>query len=145
MFFTGNRLKRNFCMALVTVMLVLTCAIVPQADASAANMHILPMYQRATDFPQGDLSRLAQVILRAQCGEDITIAFLGGSITEGRGATNIQDCYVSQVYQWWKNTFPQAKINAVNAGIGGTSSYLGVHRVYEEVLSFQPDLVFTLP
>ena len=60
----------------------------------------------------------------------------------GRGAANVQDCYVSQVYKWWYEAFPFAKINVINAGVGGTSSYLGVHRVDAELLAHKPDLVF---
>ena len=42
-------------------------------------------------------------------------------ITEGRGAANVQDCYVSQVYKWWYEAFPYAQINVINAGVGGQS------------------------
>ena len=142
MFFLKNRIRRRIGLALAGIMLALCCAAAPAGSVAAADASILPMYQRAVDFPRGDLSRLAQVIRRAQCGEPITIGFLGGSITEGRGAGSIQDCYVSQVYKWWCDTFPQAEITAVNAGIGGTSSYLGVHRVDTELLVHRPDLVF---
>ncbi len=124
---------------LAGIMLVLCFA---TGHVRAADASFLPMYRRAVDFPQGDLSRLAQVLRKAQDGGEITIGFLGGSITEGRGAANIQDCYVSQVYKWWYDTFPQATINVINAGLGGTSSYLGVHRVDEELLAHSPDLVF---
>ncbi|MDE7324140.1 MAG: SGNH/GDSL hydrolase family protein [Lachnospiraceae bacterium] len=142
MFFLKKSIYKKICMALAGMMLVLCCAAVPAGSVDAADASILSMYRRAVDFPQGDLSRLAQVIRRAQCGEEITIGFLGGSITEGHGAEDIQDCYVSQVYKWWKDTFPQAEIAVVNAGIGGTSSYLGVHRVETELLVHKPDLVF---
>ena len=137
-----NKVRRMLCAVFAGMMLVLCLAAAPAGLVRAADASMLPMYRRAVDLPQGDLSRLAQVIRRAQDGEEITIGFLGGSITEGRGAANIQDCYVSQVYKWWYDTFPQAKINVINAGLGGTSSYLGVHRVDEEILSHDPDLVF---
>lgn len=138
----SQTLLKKICPALAGVMLAVSLAAVPTETLRAMDASMLPMYRRAVDFPRGDLSRLAQVIRRARDGEEITIGFLGGSITEGRGASNIQDCYVSQVYKWWYDTFPQAKINVINAGIGGTSSYLGVHRVGEELLAHGPDLVF---
>lgn len=128
-------------MVLAGIVLALCLAAAP-SEVRAADASMLPMYRRAVDFPRGDLSRLADVVRRAQDGEEITIGFLGGSITEGRGAANIQDCYVSQVYKWWYDTFPQSKVNVINAGLGGTSSYLGVHRVGDEILSHDPDLVF---
>lgn len=129
-------------MILVGAMLALYFASMPAEHVMAADASFLSMYRRAVDFPQGDLSRLVQVLRRAQSGEKITIGFIGGSITEGRGAANIQDCYVSQVYKWWYDTFPQATVNVINAGVGGTSSYLGVHRVDDELLVHNPDLVF---
>lgn len=134
--------KQRICALMLCVLLAMCFASVPVDRVRAADAAILPMYRRAVDFPQGDLSRLVQVLRRAQSGEQITIGFIGGSITEGRGAANIQDCYVSQVYKWWYDTFPQAGINVINAGVGGTSSYLGVHRVDAELLVHKPDLVF---
>lgn len=137
-----NKFVREITAILAGMLLVLSCALLPQYEARAADESILPMYRRAVDFPQGDLSRLANVLRKAQNGEEITIGFLGGSITEGRGASGVESCYVSQVYRWWYETFPQAKIQVINAGVGGTSSYLGVHRVDAELLVHQPDLVF---
>lgn len=127
---------------LAGVLLALFFAGMPTENVRAASAVTPSMYRRAVDFPRGDLSRLVQVLRKAQAGEEITIGFLGGSITEGRGASRIQDCYVSHVYQWWYEMFPQATIHVINAGIGGTSSYLGVHRVDEELLVHRPDLVF---
>ena len=142
MLVTKNKYVRAIAVVLAGVLLCLLCASLPQYDVMAADESILPMYRRAVDFPQGDLSRLANVLRKAQNGGEITIGFLGGSITEGRGASGIENCYVSHVYKWWYETFPQAKIQVINAGVGGTSSYLGVHRVDAELLVHQPDLVF---
>lgn len=142
MFFTYDGRYKKICLLIAGIVLAVWCAAMPVSSVEAADTAIMSMYGRAVDFTQGDLSRLAHVIRRAQCGEEITIGFLGGSITEGRGASSVQDCYVSQVHKWWQDTFPQAKVNVINAGIGGTSSYLGVHRVDAELLIYKPDLVF---
>lgn len=140
-YYNDNRIKKRCALLMSIVLLVCLAAVLPM-QVRAADAAIYPMYQRAVDFPQGDLSRLAQVIRKAQAGGEINIGFLGGSITEGRGAANVQDCYVSQVYKWWYEAFPLAQINVINAGVGGTSSYLGVHRVDAELLVHKPDLVF---
>ena len=88
------------------------------------------------------MTRLANVLRKAQRGEEVTIGFIGGSITEGYDASSKDNSYVSLVYKWWCEAFPLTKVNLVNAGVGGTSSYLGVHRVGEDMLSHNPDLVF---
>ena len=90
----------------------------------------------------GNLSRLSRVMEKAKRGEEITIAYLGGSITNGSSAMPKEtNCYAYLTTEWWKEKFPQAKINYVNAGIGATDSYLGVHRVQSDVLAKDPDLV----
>lgn len=100
------------------------------------------MYQRAVSFLQGDLSRLAAVMRRAQAGEEITVGVIGGSITEGYSASNMKkNSYACLMHDWWEERFPDITVQYVNAGIGGTSSYLGVHRVQEDLLDYEPDFV----
>ena len=41
----------------------------------------------------------------------------------------------------WK-TFPNITIKSINAGIGGTTSYFGVHRIENDILKYNPDIVF---
>ncbi len=42
----------------------------------------------------GDTGRVRQAIGRAQSGEEVTIAYIGGSITQGAGAVPINsECY----------------------------------------------------
>ncbi len=98
--------------------------------------------RKASVINQGNITRIADVMVRAAKGEEITIAYLGGSITDGSSASPQQtSCYAYLTTEWWKKAFPDAKINYVNAGIGATDSYLGVHRVQKDVLDYKPDLV----
>ncbi|MBQ9140180.1 MAG: SGNH/GDSL hydrolase family protein [Lachnospiraceae bacterium] len=99
------------------------------------------MYERATQFLEGDLTRLAKAMRKAQNGEEITIGVIGGSITERYSASSYDKCYAAHVQSWWEERFPDTKVNFINAGIGGTTSYLGVHRVDEDLLYAKPDLV----
>lgn len=93
-------------------------------------------------YSKGNLSRLINVFKKANRGESVTISYLGGSITNGSSADPKEtNCFAYQTTQWWKKTFPDTKINYVNAGIGATDSYLGVHRVAQDVLFKNPDLV----
>lgn len=91
---------------------------------------------------RGNQARLKQVMKKAAAGEKLTIAFLGGSITQGSLASKIELCYASRVSGWWREKYKEADFTFVNAGIGGTTSHFGTARVAEDVLSYQPDLVF---
>ena len=89
----------------------------------------------------GNRVRLANVIKKLQAGEDVTVAYLGGSITQGSSAGD-NLCYARLTTNWLEEKFPDAKITYVNAGIGATGSYIGVHRADSQVLSQNPDLIF---
>ena len=78
---------------------------------------------------------------RAAAGEELTLGFLGGSITQDSLASKHEYCYAYRVYKWWEETFPKARFHYVNAGIGGTDSLYGVSRAVTDMLMYQPDFV----
>ena len=98
-----------------------------------------------------------RVLEKAAKGEEITFAAIGGSITQGAsakatatGGNNAteftealggESCWFNRTADWFKKRFPNTKINAVNAGIGATPSFLGTFRLEEMVLAHKPDLV----
>ncbi|MDD6992011.1 MAG: SGNH/GDSL hydrolase family protein [Oscillospiraceae bacterium] len=98
------------------------------------------MYQRAL-LNEGNRSRLAAAMKKAENGEPVTVGVIGGSITQGSSATNPANSYAGLFSQYWTEKFPSSEITYVNAGIGGTNSYLGVHRADEQLLSAKPDVV----
>ncbi len=90
----------------------------------------------------GDPARLARVMRKAREGGRICVACIGGSITQGAYASDYEKTsYAALVGDWWRETFPKAQIEFHNAGIGGTQSILGVHRVERDVLRYDPDFV----
>lgn len=102
----------------------------------------------ADQWPSCDDRALAAVMRKAAKGEKVTIACIGGSITQGTISNGKKDsevgfrkCYADIFFEWWKTTFPDGDFEFINAGIGGTDSYLGVHRVQRDVLDHKPDLV----
>ena len=104
--------------------------------------------QTASPWKVCDNTALAAAMKKAEAGEPVTIAVLGGSITQGTISSGAKDsqlktknCYAEIFFAWWRETFPNSKVTVVNAGIGATDSYLGVHRVQEDVLDFHPDVV----
>lgn len=91
---------------------------------------------------------LAAVMRKASSGEPVTIACIGGSITQGTISSGTDDselefkkCYADIFFEWWEDTFSETSFTFINAGIGATDSYLGVHRVQKDVLDYHPDLV----
>lgn len=104
--------------------------------------------QTASPWKSIDNTALAAVMKKAEVGEPVTIACIGGSITQGSISSGPLDseiktraCYADIFFAWWKETFPNTEVTVINAGIGGTDSYLGVHRVQKDVLDYHPDLV----
>ncbi|OJV11776.1 MAG: hypothetical protein BGO12_08295 [Verrucomicrobia bacterium 61-8] len=78
---------------------------------------------------------LPNVFAKLKTGEPVKVAFLGGSITEQRGWRVLS-------LKWLRERYPSAKIEEINAAIGGTGSDLGVYRLEKDVLRFKPDLLF---
>ena len=90
----------------------------------------------------GNMARMNRVMKKALSGEAITIGFIGGSITAGTAASTPENTYVYHVYSWWKSKFPSSKVEFINAGVGATNSKFGVARVEEDILCYDPDVVF---
>lgn len=108
------------------------------AEELASYIECLPVkgWQRGTNR-----ERLHACMQRAKKGEELTIAFLGGSITQGSLATKPENTYAYRVFSWWERTFPKALFHYINGGIGGTTSHYGVSRAVTDVLMYQPDFV----
>lgn len=90
---------------------------------------------------QPNLARLKACMRRAVAGEELTIGFFGGSITQGCVASEHNTCFAYRVFQWWERTFPQSRFHYVNGGIGGTTSHFGTARLVPDLLMYQPDFV----
>lgn len=91
---------------------------------------------------KGNILRILKLFEKAADRKDITIAFLGGSITQGCNATIHEKCYVELVSKWFIEKFNNVKVECINAGVGATGSLIGVHRAEGQVISKNPDLVF---
>ena len=90
----------------------------------------------------GDHTKLINAMDKARRGEDICVAFIGGSITEGYSSTSHDKCYAKLIHDWWVENFPNSNVKYINAGIGGTNSDYGASRVENDVLKYDPDVVF---
>ncbi len=89
----------------------------------------------------GNTARLRDKIASAQRGENITVAYLGGSITEGVGMS--ETCYAKRSYNYFADTFGTgSNVSYINAGLSGTSSVVGLMRAQRDILNAQPDVIF---
>lgn len=145
--------------ALVLTALLLTgCAAQPQTTELAEETE--PMEQITTTTPTeaeptpyelmvqrsllnlGNPARLKDKLEKARSGEDITIAYIGGSITEGLGVKPAER-YATLSYHEFEDAYCDGgKVTGVNAGLSGTPSNLGVLRLQRDVLVHTPDIVF---
>lgn len=98
-------------------------------------------YQERAVVNIGNTYNIQKLMERAEAGEELTIGFIGGSITQGTGASSENKSYAKLVYDWWCKTYPQVKFNYINAGIGATTSQFACARAKEDLLVYQPDFV----
>ena len=78
---------------------------------------------------------IGHVMAKIRAGQEVTVAYLGGSITAANG-------WRPKTTAWLQKTFPNATFKEIHAAIGGTGSNLGVFRVGRDALQYNPDLLF---
>ena len=86
---------------------------------------------------EGNFANLKKVMEKLRAGEEVYVAALGGSVTEGAGAGNNDNGYAYQFAAELGSTYavnPKEQIHFVNAGLSGTPSTLGLMRYKKDVL-----------
>ena len=89
----------------------------------------------------GNNARLKKVIEKAQGGETVTLATIGGSITEGAGASTYKECWAARFRVRFGTAYGVdngANVELVNAGVGGTPSPFGYMRYQREIVDRVP-------
>ena len=90
----------------------------------------------------GNTYLVQKAIKKAQSGSKTTVAYLGGSITEGVGA-DADNCYAKLSFDYFAEKFGKDdNVKYCNAGLSGTPSRLGILRLNRDVLQYDPDIVF---
>lgn len=93
----------------------------------------------------GNPYRIRKAIEKSKAGKEVTLAYIGGSITQGAGAIPIHtECYAYKSFQLFQNRFStQNNVRFIKAGVGGTPSELGMIRFDRDVLreGERPDIV----
>lgn len=73
---------------------------------------------------------------KANTRHPLLIGYIGGSITRG------DNMYRNQSAKFIQRMFPQITMKAINAGISGTGTDLAACRIRDQLLKFNPDLIF---
>ena len=76
--------------------------------------------------------------------DDVHIAYIGGSVTQGSGASSVDYCWASLVSNWFTENYPDVTFTKTNGGIGATGSLFGSYRAntYLKLGTNPPDLLF---
>ena len=112
---------------LVAVAMATAGMMVNADEASAADL-----WRTCECRPRGGVPN---ALVKLKAGKTVRIAYLGGSITEANG-------WRPKTLAWFRETFPQAKVEEIHAAISGTGSDYGSIRLPNDVLAKKPDLLF---
>ena len=100
---------------------------------------------RSSLLSMGNTFRIQKAIQKAKSGKPVTLAYIGGSITQGAGATPIHtECYAYKSWKMFQKKFAiKENVKFIKAGVGGTPSELGMLRFERDVLreNEQPDII----
>ena len=125
-------------LALPVLLFTFACQLIKtgvRAEAAASSV-----FSRSL-VSSGDPARLERALAKARRAESVTVGVIGGSITQGAGASQPDKRYGERVAAWWRQTFPKTSIRFVNAGIGATGSDYGALRVKRDLLRHHPDFI----
>lgn len=89
----------------------------------------------------GNTHRLNEKLDKLANGGEITLGFIGGSITYGY-TVQPNECFASRVTDLLRERYPSGTVNYVNKGISGTPSILGNLRLKRDILDNNADIIF---
>lgn len=89
----------------------------------------------------GNTSRLNEKLAALENGGEVTVGFIGGSITYGY-TVKPEECFASRVCGYLKEKYSSGTVNYVNKGISGTPSILGNLRLERDILQNNADIIF---
>ncbi len=99
----------------------------------------LPVVQPSTFHHSSEFQirdGLPNLFRKLRSGKSVTIGYLGGSITRA------DEQYRVQSAKFIQSMFPETKITGINAGVSGTGTDLGACRLYQQLLKYNPDIIF---
>lgn len=102
-------------------------------------------------FSTGNNARIKAALQKARDGKDVSLAYIGGSITEGGGYNPNSACYAEVSATAFARKYGKdggGNVHFINAGMSGTSSDIGIIRYGRDVIkrlpkgSAHPDILF---
>lgn len=115
---------------------------------SASQTGAAALFFETTDAPEIKISGFSdprELVMRnglpnffgkLRAGKPVTIAFIGGSVTQ------MDNKYRNQTAKYLQQLYPNVKMKFINAGVSGTGTDLAAARFYNQVLQYNPDLIF---
>jgi lysophospholipase L1-like esterase len=96
---------------------------------------------------QGGRRNIGAFFDKLRAGAPVTIAYMGGAITAGAGASSPEKTsYRALVTDWLRKRYPKSEITELNASINNTGasggSLYGALRARRDVIAYKPDIVF---
>lgn len=102
-------------------------------------------------YSTGNNARIKAALQKARAGKDVSLAYIGGSITEGGGYKPNSACYAEVSATAFAKKYGKDRgenVHFINAGMSGTSSDIGIIRYKRDVAgrlpegSSYPDILF---
>lgn len=132
--------EENTDNAAVTEVVTETVTETAKAPETEEEFH-MAMVDRSL-YSLGNTERLKEKLEKARSGENVTVAYIGGSITEGMTA-GAERCYAKLSADHLAEKYGTGdNVTCINAGLSGTPSNLGVLRLERDILSHDPDIIF---
>jgi lysophospholipase L1-like esterase len=143
--------KRAFDVTLL-VILILTFSLGPTIIKTRAKLRGQPPANTSnssgvTQAGQESRRNIGVLFDKLRAGAPVTIAYLGGSVMAGAGASNPEKTSCrSLVTEWFRKSYPKSEITELNATINSTGasggSLYGALRARRDIIAYKPDLVF---
>ena len=120
-------------------------------DEFAPNVELYRSMAEGGVFSTGNNARIKETIKKAREGKDVSLAYIGGSITEGGGYNPNSACYAevsATAFAQKYGTDGGKNVHFINAGMSGTPSDIGIVRYERDVIkrlpsgSDHPDILF---
>ena len=130
----------------------LTISGIPTSDDEfVPNVQLYRSMVEGGVFSTGNNARLKETIKKAREGKDVSLAYIGGSITEGGGYNPNSACYAEVSATAFAQKYGVnggENVHFINAGMSGTPSDIGIVRYDRDVIkrlpegSDHPDVLF---